>query len=175
MMVRAFAPLVCLSLLLGCASDAKSIKLDDVDLSDMGIVQGIRAQLSVEDGATFANYVVKHSVSSQNFCGRPLIGASGKPPETVGQAIDLTLVRDAEERKALIDARKPKTSWELKQAKWDDLIFERDMLIDAQTMLRTKHGPAAEGLLEWKSIEVRKADIDRRLSRMKSDVFGSSE
>lgn len=49
---------------MGCGSDPRGVKLSDVDLSDMGTVQEVRAQLSAEDGAAFASYVVKHHIAS---------------------------------------------------------------------------------------------------------------
>ncbi|MXO59989.1 hypothetical protein GRI89_10600 [Altererythrobacter salegens] len=171
-MVRALIPLACM-MLLSCAPDARSIKLTDVDLSDMDTVQGIRSQLSANDGAIFANYVVKHSLTSASFCGHPLVDPNGYPPKTVGEAIELTIVRDAEDRAERIAARRPKNSWELKQERWDDLVSERDMLIDSQSMLLAKHGSEAERLPEWKSIEARKVDLESRLREMKPTVFKS--
>lgn len=174
-MNRAVALIAGIILFTGCASDPRGVKLSDVDLSDMRTVQEVRAQLNAEDGVAFANYVVKHHIASANFCGRTLARSDGKPPETIGEAIDLALAREAEDRRAFEIASKPKHPRELAQQHWDDLISERDFLIDAKSMMRGKHGTAAERQSEWSSIETQLADVDRRLVEIKPRVFGSHD
>lgn len=173
-MTRSAALIAGLIVLMGCASDARSVKLSDVDLSDMRTVQQVRAQLGAEEGVAFANYVVKHHIASANFCGRLLIGSDGKPPETIGEAIDLALAREAEVRRALEMANEPKHPREVAHQRWDKLISEREYLVHAQVVMRGKHGAAAERQSEWSSIETRMADVDRRLVEMKPRVFGPS-
>lgn len=174
-MTRVVAVIAGLILLMGCAPDPRSVELSDVDLSDMRTVQAVRAQLSAEDGAAFATYLVKHHIASANFCGRSLAGPDGKPPETIGEAIDFALAREIEDRRALAMASKPLHPRELAQQHWDTLVSERDFLIDAQSLLHAQHGTAAERLSEWSSIESRRADVDRRLLELKPTVFGSLE
>lgn len=174
-MFRAIALIASIISLMGCASDPRGVKLSDVDLSDMHAVQQVRARLNDEDGVAFANYVVKHQIASAAFCGRSLVGPEGRPPETIGEAIDLALAREAEARRALEIASKPKHPRELAQQHWDDLIAERDFLIDAQSMMRVEHGAVAEHQSEWSSIETRMAEIDRRLLEVKPRVFGDRD
>jgi len=102
-----------------------------------------------------------------------LLASDGKPPTTVGEAIDLTLTRDAEDRRKLEEAIEPRHPREMAKEAWDDLISERDGLIDAQSRLLEVHGPAAEGSREWKALETRKLGIDKRLVEMKPLVFGA--
>ena len=81
--------------------------------------------------------------------------------------------RKAEDERALELANKPKHPFELYQEQWDTLVSERDHLIDAQSVLYSKHGAAASRLSEWSSIESRVADVNRRLTEMKPKVFGA--
>lgn len=165
-MTRAVFLIGTLGLLVGCASDPKSVHLADVDLSDMTTVQEIRSQLNAQEGAAFANYLVKHRRTSSSFCGRILIGPKGKPPATIGEAIEFTLAKDAEDRRAAEMAIKLRPFWELEQ-QWKQLGDRRDMLVDMQSMLRAQHGAAAVRLSQWNSIEASLADVNRRLSELK--------
>jgi hypothetical protein len=171
-MSRAIPLIASMSLLLGCAPGVKDAKLEDVDLSDMKALQAIRAQLNAEDGAAFASYVVRHSVASASFCGRPLAGPDGKPPRTVGEAIDLALDRDAADRRALALEGQSEYSRPRAQEQWDDLISERDMLINAQSVLRADHGAFAERRSEWKALEARIAHINDHLSELEPLIYG---
>jgi hypothetical protein len=158
-MSRAIPLIASMSLLLGCAPGVKDAKLEDVDLSDMKALQAIRAQLNAEDGAA-------------SFCGRPLAGPDGKPPRTVGEAIDLALDRDAADRRALALEGQSEYSRPRAQEQWDDLISERDMLINAQSVLRADHGAFAERRSEWKALEARIAHVNDHLSELEPLIYG---
>jgi hypothetical protein len=173
-MIRAVTLLAILCALSSCASDTRGVKLANIDLGDAEAVQEIRARLSPQDRGAFNDYVLMHRISSESFCGKALVRPDGKAPETVGEAIDLAAVRDAEDRLAMKAASRPKHPRELAQQKWDELVSERDMLIDAQSVLRIEHGQAAERLSEWSAIKAKLADVDKRLIAMKPKVFGSS-
>lgn len=160
-------------LLGGCAPSARDIALADLDLSDMQTVEAIRNQLSEQDGQAFASYIVRHHVKSANFCGQPLKRSDGKGPETVGEAIDLAMRRDALELGAQMAAWAPKHPRELARQQWDDLVRDRDIKIDAQTRLRMQYGDDAMHQPEWKALEASLAEIDRKLVSMKPRVFGS--
>ena len=160
-------------LLAACSGDARSLRLTELDLTDMATVQDIRNRLSPADASAFATFAVRHNTTSAGFCGHPLLDPTGKPPRTIGQAIDLTLARDSDERKSRNAAARPRTQAELMNDKWAELIRQRDRLIDRQTILRTQQGPAAERLPEWKSLVSQMATSDRELSLLKPKVFGS--
>ena len=113
-------------------------------------------------------------MKSANFCGQPLVGANGKAPVTIGDAVDLSIIRDAAERLALAEAQKPKHPRQLIKEEWDSLISARDILMDSQSRLRIEHGEKAARHAEWKSLEVKMAAIDRKLVEMKPAVFGNS-
>ena len=159
-------------LLAGCAPQARDITLADVDLRNMQMVGAIRARLEPEEGIAFANYVVRHHARSANFCGQPLVAGNGKEPITIGEAVDLSILRDAEERQALIEAQKLKRPGQLAKENWDRLISARDIMIDSQSRLRMEHGDKAVGHPEWKLLESKMSEIDQKLVAMKPAVFG---
>ena len=160
-------------LLGGCAPSARDVAIADLDLGDMQTVQAIRNKLSEQEGRAFASYIVRHHVKSAKFCGRPLLRSDGKEPETVGEAVDLAMRRDALELGAQMAVWAPKHPRELARQAWDDLIRDRDIKIDAQARLRMQYGDGAIHQPEWKSLEASLAEIDRQLVSMKPTVFGS--
>ena len=167
------AVLLFVAALLGCSPEVRGIELAELDLTDMETVRDIRSRLDDAERAAFASYVAKHHLRAAAFCGRPLIGTDGQGPKTVGEAIDLTIARDARDRRALVEASRPPHPREVARRSWDDLISERDGLIDAQSRLLEVHGQAGEGSPEWKALEARKLEVDRRLAELKPRVFGS--
>jgi hypothetical protein len=167
MMTRPVVLIAMLLVLVSCASDPKSIPLGDVDLSDMSTVQEIRSRLDAKEGVAFANYVVKHISTSSSFCGNLLLGPKGKPPSTIGEAIEFTLAKDAEDRRASQMAIKLKPYWELEQKK-NQLANQRDLLVDMQGILRAEHGAGAVRLSRWRSIETSLAEVNRRLAELKT-------
>lgn len=169
-MTRTFLLLV--GLLGGCAPAARDISLSDIDMSNMQTVRAIRDQLSPKDGVAFADYVVKHHAESANYCGEPLLDDDGEAPDTVGEAVDLTARRDAADRQVLVAARAPSHPREQAKEQWDNLIRNRDIIIDAQARLRLEYGNGAKRRPEWVPLETRMVEIDRKLVAMKSSVFG---
>jgi hypothetical protein len=166
------AVLLVVAALLGCSPEVREIELAELDLTDMETVQTIRARLGEAEGAVFASYVAKHYVRSAAFCGRPLVTSEGQPPATVGEAIDLTIARDAQDRRALEEASGPRHPREIAKQEWDELISERDAVIDAQSRLLEVSGPGAQHSTEWKALQASKLELDRRLAEMKPRVFG---
>ena len=167
--------LLLVAALLGCSPEVREIELAELDLTDMTTVQDIRARLDKAEGAAFASYVAKHYVRSAAYCGRPLVTADGEPPATVGEAIDLTLTRDAEDRRALEEAAGPRHPRELAKQEWDELISERDTVIDAQSRLLEVGGTASQSSREWKTLEARKLKLDGRLAELKPRAFGTGD
>lgn len=168
------AILLFVGLLAGCAPQGREIALADVDLRNMQTVEVIRAQLAPEERIPFANYVVRHHARSDNFCGDPLMSASGKAPVNIGEAVDLSIVRDAAERQAVIEANKPKHPNQLAMEEWDRLTSARDVLMDTQSRLSMEFGDKAERLPEWKSTSSKMAEINKKLLAMKPVIFGVS-
>ena len=170
-MVRAV--LLFILMLGGCSPGARDIALSELNFRDMQQIQTIRQQLGPQDGRAFANYVLRHHVTSANYCGRPLMGADGKAPETVGEAIDLAMQRDALELQALLASAAPKHPSQLAREAWDNLIRDRDIKVDARAQLHDRFGEQASRRPEWASLEAQLAEIDRKLVAMKPQVFGS--
>ena len=166
------AVLLVIAALLGCSPEVRGLELDDLDLTDMKTVQDIRVRLDEVEGPAFASYVTKHYMRSAAFCGRPLVASDGRPPATVGEAIDLTIARDTEERRAAEEAARPRHARDVAKQEWDELISERDGIIDAQSRLLELDGPGAQRSTEWKILEARKLELDRRLTEVKPRVFG---
>lgn len=162
-----------IGLLAGCAPQARDIALADVDLRDMQAVAAIRAQLQPQERAAFANFIVRHHISAANFCGHPLINASGRAPETIGEAVDLAMVRDAAEARALAEASQPKHPRQSAKEEWDNLITARDIMMDSQSRLRIEHGEKVVSRSEWITLTKKMAEIDRKLVAMKPVVYGT--
>lgn len=160
------------ALLVGCAPDAREIAINDVNLRDMDAVANIRAQLKPQEQVAFANFLIRHHADSAHFCGKPLTGPGGKPPATIGEAVDYAMLRDEADRLAAIEAKKPKHQRQLAKEEWDRLIASRDILVDSQSRLRMEFGDNAERRSEWKSVATRLAAIDKQLVEMKPAVFG---
>lgn len=167
-------PLVAILLLFaGCAPAVKSLSLADINLDDPHAVSQIGSQLSEADRAALATYIVRHRAGGRHFCGRPLLRSDGRTAQTVGEAIQLTVAREREQREADAKLREPGTSHGRARERWDDLASQRDTLLDAQSRLREQSGSAAEQTAEWKRLADRLADIDARLERLRPVVFGS--
>lgn len=159
-------------LLGGCAPGARDLALSELNLRDMQQIQAIRQQLGPQDGRAFADYVTRHHVTSANYCGRPLMDAHGKAPETVGEAIDLAMRRDALELQALLASTAPKHPRQLAREAWDSLIRDRDIKVDARAQLHALFGEQASRRPEWASLDAQLAEIDQKLVAMKPAVFG---
>ena len=170
-MTRTF--LLFVGLLGGCTPAVRDIALSDIDLSNMQTVQTIRERLSPQEGAAFADYVVRHHIKSAHYCGQPLLNNDGEAPDTVGEAVDLTVRRDAGDRSILVAAQPPAHPRELAKDHWDKLIRNRDNIIDAQARLRLEYGDDAKRRSDWMSLETRMIEIDRNLLAIKPNVFGS--
>lgn len=165
--------LLFIGLLAGCSPQARDIALADVDLRNMQTVSAIRAQLAPREQIAFANFVVRHHISSANFCGQPLVGSGGQSPATVGEAVDLAMRRDAAEQQALVEASKPKHPRQRAKEEWDNLIIARDILLDSQSRLRMEHGDKALRRSDFLSLTTKMAEIDQKLVAVKPIVFGS--
>lgn len=163
-------PIVLAFLLSACAQDPLSVRLAEVDLSDAAVMQDLARGLSPKDKAALIIYQTVHSPSSTGFCGQRLVGRDGEEPRTIGDAINLTLRREAQLRTARIEAERPKTAAELAREQWDGLIVERELLIARQSALLVNHGPAAKRLSEWNSLETKMTESDRKLAALRPEM-----
>lgn len=160
-------------LLTGCTANLRDMALAEFDLRDMASVATIRSQLGPQDSIAFANFVARHHRKATNFCGQPLIDQGGKAPKTIGEAIDLAILRDEADRLAALEAQKPKHRQQVLKDEWDSLIFARDILLDSQSRLQMEYGGKATRRPQWSSLKTKIADIDQKLLAMKPKVFGA--
>lgn len=161
-------------LLAACSPDVRSLALAEVNLADMDVVQEIRSNLPPEDRSAFGTYVIRHAVTSPSFCGEVLVDRHGRQPQTIGEAIALTVMREEEERQERLAAKRPLTAAETVRREREFLIFQKEALIGRRTYLDSMHGPAAQQLSEWAEIEVKLADYDARLAALQPSPQGRS-
>ena len=154
-------------MLAACTEDVRDLRLENVDLSDMAAVRELGRQLNPTDKAALITYAAIHAPSSAGFCGKRLVGRSGKEPSTIGEAIELTLDLQADVRTARIDAERALAPAQLAAERWDDLIVQRELLISRQSVLLSEHGASARQLREWRSLEVRMTEYDEKLAALK--------
>jgi hypothetical protein len=93
--------------LAACGQDVRSLRLAEVDLSNMTVVQQLGQQLGPADRVAFTTYVAIHAASPAGTCGLRIGGRNGREPETIGEAIRVMHVRTARMERALAEARQP--------------------------------------------------------------------
>lgn len=157
-------PLLLVLVLAACVADPRDRALTGLDLGDMALVQELGHGLTPADRAAFSTYVVLHVPTGRGFCGAPLLNREGNEPATVGEAIALTLEREAEERELMLAAERPPSAAELARQRMEGLLAQREQLIARKSLLFAEHGRDAENLPEWRKIERELADFDGRLA-----------
>ena len=99
---------IILSLFLAaCGENAHDRRLDEVDLSDMAVVQQLAQELSAADRAAFTTFAAIHGRAEAGNCGLTL---GGKKPETIGQAIQMMRIRLAQFERDHGQAKQPPTA-----------------------------------------------------------------
>jgi hypothetical protein len=99
---------ILLSLFLAaCGQEVQDLRLAEVDLSNMTMVQRLGQRLGPADRAAFTTYVAIHAASPGRSCGLRLGGRNGKEPETIGEAIQVMHIRTAQMERVLAEARQP--------------------------------------------------------------------
>lgn len=73
--------------------------LDDYDLTNSTVAVELIGALDEADRPAFRQFLAHHLATSSSFCGEALFDDQGRTPETVGDAIRLTRLR--EERLAM--------------------------------------------------------------------------
>ena len=134
-MIRAIVLLLLAINLMSCAPDVHSLELDNLDLTDSSTVQHIRAGLNDVEKVAFAEFLVRHVALSSSYCGEPLVHRDGRPPATIGAAIELSIARSRAEklhlaRFAFTEPIDPAV------AKRETLLRERDDLINGKMSMR---------------------------------------
>jgi hypothetical protein len=79
-----------------CTDDIRKLKLTEVDLANMAAVRELGDRLSPLERTALLTYAGIHAPSSGGFCGRRLEDRWGNEPQTVGDAIELTLMATAQ-------------------------------------------------------------------------------
>ncbi|WP_228243763.1 hypothetical protein [Porphyrobacter sp. GA68] len=88
------------SLLLGaCGRDIAAEPLAAFDLTQPAVVESVLAELPPESRGAFATFTIHHLASSTAFCGDVLVNEAGREPATIGEAIRLTIAREADLRR----------------------------------------------------------------------------
>jgi hypothetical protein len=99
---------ILLSLLLAaCGQDVRNVRLDEVDLSNMTVVQRLGQALGPQDRSAFTTFVAIHGRAAAGNCGLTLAGADSRAPETVGEAIQAMQIRLAQVQQAPAGADQP--------------------------------------------------------------------
>jgi hypothetical protein len=94
--IALFVPL-CLA---ACGQDVRSLRLDEVDLTDMAQVQRLGQSLSPAERPAFTTFVAIHGRAEAGNCGLTLGGREARQPETIGEAIEAMQIRLAQVRPA---------------------------------------------------------------------------
>lgn len=125
-----------LATLSGCGRNVVDTSLAEYDLNDAAGVSEILARLPKEHRGAFATFTVHHLASSKAFCGDLLVDENGREPRTVGEAIRLTRLRDAERnrRPAAIDPASLSPEVRRRMAVNEELRL-REALVDQREML----------------------------------------
>ena len=79
--------------LAACGQDVRTLRVDDVDLADMAVVQQLAQQLDAEDRTAFTTFAAIHGRAASGNCG---LTRDGRQPETIGEAIELMRARIAQ-------------------------------------------------------------------------------
>ena len=132
--MRAHLALIALLAACGSAQNVRQIPIANLDLSNMKVVTDIQSQLPTAQRPALATYALLHWPGSKAFCGHRLSDKSGHEPSTVGEAIDLTLLREAQ------NAARPDTllpepernlvhALERLESQRDSLVVQRDVAL----------------------------------------------
>lgn len=157
-------------LLCACSQNARELRLQDVDLSDWSEIAKLGAQLSPAERSALMMYAAIHSPGSAGFCGQPLVDAEGNEPETVGNAIDLTLASEARFRTASGEGFQRASPAEEISQQLDRLIDQRELVIHRQSMLLAEHGSAAAQLPEWGALQVEMTAYDETMKTLRRQI-----
>lgn len=83
------------------------MRLEEVDLSNMTVVQRLGQELRPEDRSAFTTFVAIHGRASAGNCGLTLGDRDARAPETIGEAIQAMQIRLAQFQPAPAGAGQP--------------------------------------------------------------------
>ena len=150
-------------ILAACSPTGRGVPINSVDFSDPATVAQLREQLPFDDREAFSNYVLWHHASSSSFCGEPLVDTDGYPPYSVGDAIRLTRIRDAETKAARKAASNSAPDiYEERRI----LVVQKDTYIDEQAQMRARLGNEAMKSDEWKALDAQIAETNALLKEL---------
>lgn len=122
--------------LAGCAGDVTEAPLSAYDLSDRNVVNAVMRELTPQQRGPFLTYTIHHLATSKAFCGDVLVDRNGREPATIGEAIRMTVAREAERNRQpeIVDPAtlSPVVRYRMRL---NELLDEREMLIDRREML----------------------------------------
>lgn len=120
----------------GCAGDVRQTPLAAYDLADRAVIAALLEELPAHQRGPFATYTIHHLATSKAFCGDALVDARGQLPVTIGDAIRLTVAREAERNRkpAAVD---PATLSPVVRHRMalNDLLDQRETLVDKRELL----------------------------------------
>lgn len=146
--------------------DVRQLRLDAINLADMAVVKDITAQLMETERAPFNTYALLHATTSPLYCGEPLINADGHLPETVGEAIQLTLERDERDRAEKLAYSKPLTTVQQEERRRKALRFSVEDVEAEQMWLAQKQGAEVRQSEEWARLEQRKTELREQIAAL---------
>lgn len=154
---------------MACSENLREHELSQYDFADMAVVSAVSAQLEKQDRAIFRTYAVKHLTSSAKFCGEKLVSVEGREPVTIGEAIDLTLAREARdaELRASQDLRNFSPAAQ-RYIRIEELTEARDDVINEREIYRMMEGDPSdiEQHNQWREFERQIAEINAQLATL---------
>lgn len=173
--MKAGMPLLLAIGLGACAPDPLAMTLAEIDFTDMEEVQEIRQDLRAEDRPVFSTFIVKHVATSSSFCGETLVTEDGKLPQTLGEALALTVLREEREGRERLAAERPLPATELARRDMETLSMRRELLAAKMGELRARFGSEAEQKPEWTAVTDQIADLDRQIGVALSATKASAQ
>ncbi|MGB7408633.1 MAG: hypothetical protein WA908_09005 [Pontixanthobacter sp.] len=174
-MIKLLLPIGLLVATAGCGTHEPppitSQKLAGLDFEQPAIAADIMRQLTAADRQTFTIYLLRHHRKGSAFCGLPLIDATGSEPETVGEAIALTKVREAEYAATLPNREtQPITQRGQYQARLTRLEERRTKLVDEQSEIRMIAGDTQSAALTkaLQQYDVRITNLTEKIDALRS-------
>lgn len=163
--------------LASCGQDVRDTPLAGLDLNDRTLVASLRERLAPDDRAPFATYALLHWPGSKLFCGSPPNDSTGREPETIGEAIEVTLAREEKLEKARTAAAEPQSALDHQQALETRAIDRVEELTLERDMLATSLGPNTSKSPEWQRLKrkLEEATEDLAALRRKPKTAGNLE
>jgi hypothetical protein len=135
------------------AADVSEDLLSRYDLTDQLVAAEVLAGLPKPDRALFQTYLLHHYALSEAYCGDALLDSEGREPRTVGDAIALTRIREAQ-LAAAQEATPPASLAAARASEIEGLIERRSLLFDQL---------AVEDMLAYENTAERKRTLSAQI------------